>query len=424
MKKSLVFMLLLTFVASIAIIGCGPQDEPADASQDENVSESNGNEGEIDKPESLEIWSNDDEYQYAAIEYLVQQFEEETGIEVIVTPYTMHDQDEAFALDGPAGIGPDLIFQPHDRLGNLVTQDLVAPLEVDDTVWSDYTEDAVGAFTLDGNIYGVPLVMETMTLFYNKDLVDEMPATMDELYDLAEELTNRDNDEYGFLFEALGFYHTFPWIGGYGGYIFTQGSDGNYDVDDIGLNTDGTIRAHEEIQSLFDRGILPRTVNAEVVNGLFTEGKVGVVLSGPWSLASYSEALGDSLGVAPMPVLANGEKPTPFAGVKGWLVSNFSDDKYWASQLALHLTTAESQAYYYEETGEIPARPDAEIDNVYAEAFLEQTQTAIPMPNIPEMNQVWDPMDNAQEFNANGDDPHEFLDEAVQEIIDTIGLMQ
>ncbi|MFA9556388.1 extracellular solute-binding protein [Evansella sp. AB-rgal1] len=430
-----IMLMAMMVVLSLMVIACGPDNDPP-ANNGDNNSATNGNNDSTndgtnnsasdvpEKPESLEIWANDDEYQFAAVEYLVQQFVEETGIEVTVTPRLMADQDEAFQLDAPGGIGPDLIFQPHDRLGNLVAQNLLAPLEASEDVLAQYTEDAIGAFSMDGVVYGAPLVMENTALYYNKDLVPEVPSTMEELYELAEELTNTANDEYGFLFEALNFYHVHPWIGGYGGYVFAQDAEGNYDPDDIGLNNEGTIAAFEEIQSLFDRGLIPRSVTEDVLNGLFTDGKVGMVVSGPWALANFSGALGDSLGVAPIPTLSNGEEPTPFAGVKGWLVSNYSDNTYWASQLALHLTTADSQAYYYAETGEIPARPDADVDNPFAEGFLQQSQTAIPMPNIPEMNQVWGPMEDSLQFNANGDDVQEILEEAVDEIRANIELMQ
>ncbi|MGM0920364.1 MAG: sugar ABC transporter substrate-binding protein [Bacillota bacterium] len=408
----------------MVLVGCGPEDNETGGGTTNVVDTDDGNEAVPEKPESLEIWANDDEYQFAAVEHLVKQFEEEHGIEVEVTPRLMANQDEAFALDAPGGIGPDVIFQPHDRLGNLVAQNLLAPLEIDEDTLAEFTEDAVGAFTIDGKVYGAPLVMENVALYYNRDLVDEVPSTMEELYDLAEKLTNSANDEYGFLVDALGFYTTFPWIGGYGGYVFQQDEEGNYDETDIGLNNEGAVQAYEEIQSLFDRGIIPRSVTGEVVDGLFTDGKVGMAVSGPWSYAGYSSALGDSLGVAPLPKLSNGKEPTPFAGVKGWLVSAYSDSTYWASQLAAHLTSAESQAYYFAETGEIPARPDADIDSEFAEAFLEQSKTTIPMPNIAEFDQVWDPMADSLQFNAEGGNPQEILDDTVAEIQSNIQTMK
>lgn len=438
MKRASLYCATL-FLAGVTLTACGPDDNDNGTVSNntntdvnntnvndsgENEAEASGNNGEPEKPESLEIWANDDEYQYAAVQELASQFEEETGIEVEVTAYLMAEQDEAFALDGPSGIGPDLIFQPHDRLGNLTSQNLLAPIEADEETMSEYTEDAVQSLTLDGETYGVPLVIENTALYYNQDLVDEVPETMDELYDLAEELTDASNDEYGFLFEALNFYHVYPFVGGYGGYVFPQDEDGNYDTDDIGLDNEGSVEAYAEVQSLFDRGILPRSVDEDVINGLFTDGNVGMAISGPWALANFSEALGDSLGVAPIPTLSNGEEPTPFAGVKAWMVSNYSDHTYWASQLAVHLTTADAQAYYYEETGEIPARPDAEVDSEFAEAFLEQSQTATPMPNIPEMGQVWDPMEDSLQFIADGEEPQPVLENAVTEIEDYIMMME
>ncbi|QKS72979.1 extracellular solute-binding protein [Paenalkalicoccus suaedae] len=423
---------LTVLLSSVVVLtACGPDNEEFTQNEgatntpvNENTDDTSDSADEPEMPESLEIWANDDEYQFAAIEELASQFTEETGIDVVVTPYLMADQDEAFALDGPSGIGPDLIFQPHDRLGELTSQNLLAPLEVSEDALSEYTEEAVQSFTLDGEVYGVPLVIENTALYYNRDLVEEVPETMEEVYALAEEMTDAANDDYGFLFEALNFYHVFPWIGGHGGYVFSQDADGNYDTDDIGLASEGAVTAYEEVQSLFDRGIIPRTVDEDVINGLFTDGKVGMVVSGPWALANFSDALGDSLGVTTIPTLSSGEEPTPFAGVKGWLVSNYSDSTYWASQLALHLTTADAQSYYYDETGEIPARPDAEVTSEFAEAFLEQSQTAIPMPNIPEMGQVWAPMEDSLQYIADGEEPAEVLEEAVEEIRDYIMMME
>ncbi|MCR6097235.1 extracellular solute-binding protein [Salipaludibacillus agaradhaerens] len=423
MKRFIVSLGMSILVVS-ALAGCGPDDDTETETSNANNTVNDHNEtGEPEKPDSLEIWANDDEYQFAAVQELVSQFEDEYGIEVEVTAYLMADQDEAFALDAPGGIGPDVIFQPHDRLGDLTSQNLLAPLEVDEDTLAEYTEEAVTAFTLDGEVYGAPLVMENTALYYNKDLIDAVPETMDELYELADSLTDASHDEYGFLFEALNFYHVYPWIGGYGGYVFSQDDEGNYNIDDIGLDNDGAVEAYEEVQSLFERGILPRSVDEDVINGLFTDGKVAMAVSGPWAMASYSEALGDSLGVAPLPELSNGNTPTPFAGVKGWLVSNYSENTYWASQLALYLSTADAQSYYYEETGEIPARPDATVEDEFAEAFLEQSQSAEPMPNIPEMGQVWDPMEDSLQFNAEGQDPGEILEEAVEEIHDYIDMM-
>lgn len=42
------------------------------------------------------------------------------------------------------------------------------------------------------------------------------------------------------------------------------------------------------------------------------------------------------------------------------------------------------------------------------------------MPNVPEMSQVWEPMGNALQFIAKGDNPKAVLSEAVKTIQDKI----
>ena len=47
------------------------------------------------------------------------------------------------------------------------------------------------------------------------------------------------------------------------------------------------------------------------------------------------------------------------------------------------------------------------------------------MPNIPEMSQVWEPMNNALTFVANGDaTPEEVMPLAVMQIMENIEMMK
>ncbi|MED3748082.1 ABC transporter substrate-binding protein, partial [Geobacillus stearothermophilus] len=52
--------------------------------------------------------------------------------------------------------------------------------------------------------------------------------------------------------------------------------------------------------------------------------------------------------------------------------------------------------------------------------FAEQIQYGEPMPNVPEMSQVWEPMSNALQFIAKGENPKAVLGEAVKTIQDKI----
>ncbi|MEW9501623.1 extracellular solute-binding protein [Jeotgalibacillus marinus] len=381
---------------------------------------------EAEKPESLKVWVNPVEDQKAALDEIFSKYTEETGIEIEATPMNMLDQIEALNLDGPAGNGPDLFFQPHDRIGNIILQNLATPVDLGDAE-GEYSETAIEAVTFDGEIWGAPLVVETYGTFYNKDLVDEAPTTMEELMAIAEEQTDTSTDTYGFLMEAANFYFSYPFFGANGAYVFNN-KGGEYDVSDIGLNNEGAVAGGELIQSWYQSGYIPVEMEADVMNGLFQDGKVATVITGPWSIPAYEEALNDSLGTAILPTV-DGNKATSFVGVKSWMLSEYSDNKEWATDLMKFITNEENSTLYFEQAGELPANQaalesDAVTSNELIAPFAEQIQYGTPMPSTPEMQQVWDPINDALHFIGQGDDVQEVLDEAVQQIKDNIAALQ
>ncbi|KAI7273303.1 hypothetical protein KC345_g7010 [Hortaea werneckii] len=376
-----------------------------------------------EKPKSLTIWPDDNADKVAVITELTKKYTEKTGIEVIVKPVAMNDQPETLGLDGPAGKGPDLFYQP--GIGSLVVKGLVQPVKADDSVLGIYTPESLSALSQDGTLYGLPLVTETYALFYNKKLVAEAPKTMADLEKLAAEKTNEKKQEYGFLFEATNFYYAWAFMGGSGGYIFQPDGNGSFDIHDIGLNKEGTVKGLQLIQDWFKKGYLPKGVNGDIVGGLFGQGKVAAIINGPWAITDLKKQLGDDLAVAPLPTMADGTHPTSFIGVKGWMLSQFSKSPEWASDLAAFLTNEENALTYYQKTGEVPPvtavlnNPEL-TGNPLVVGFSEQIKSGIPFPTVPELDHVWDPMANALKFAAEGQDVQAALDDAVKQIEDKI----
>ena len=129
-----------------------------------------------------------------------------------------------------------------------------------------------------------------------------------------------------------------------------------------------------------------------------------------------------NIGVAPMPKLPNGENFKTFIGVKGWHVSNFSKNKEWATKLVEWITNEENAKIRYEKTAEIPPvksliEDPVIADNEGASAVAVQSQYGVPMPNIPEMAEVWEPAASALQLVAtNKQKPKAALDEATKTI--------
>ncbi|KMK74746.1 extracellular solute-binding protein [Alkalihalobacillus pseudalcaliphilus] len=422
MKKVLGTVVTLLLVLLLA--ACGPdREETGDTDTGGTDTDNGGTEVEAEKPEELTMWVNDEEDQLDAYEMIAEKFEEEHGIPVKITEFSMLDQMDAISLDGPAGRGPDLFFQPNDRLGQAVLEGLAREIELTEEQLEGYTEGAIQAFSYEGVQYGIPAVTETYALYYNKDLVDEAPQTFEDIETIAADLTNASNDEYGFLMEATNFYYLYPFLDAYGGYVFNQDADGAYDSKDVGLANAGSIEAAERIQGWFNDGFIPTGINGDIMNGLFEDGKVGAVISGPWNIPNYQAALGDSLAVVPLPMI-NDEPLASFSGVKGWLINEYTENYEWALELALYITNAESSLTYFETAAELPARTDVTIDDEFMASFSEQAEFAVPMPNIPAMSQIWGPMEDAFIHITQGSDVTEALEDAVQQIEADIELQE
>ncbi|WP_096155177.1 MULTISPECIES: sugar ABC transporter substrate-binding protein [Bacillus] len=424
MKKFLAIMMIAVLTLGV-LAACGPQRDtannnntPGGGDDDTDVTEG------VEKPASLSIWVNDAEAQKEGLDKIFAAYTEETGIEVKVTPISMLEQTDALALDGPAGTGPDIFFQPHDRIGDIVIRGLADPIDLGSDV-SLYSETAINAVTYDGEVYGVPQVVETYGLFYNKDLVsEEEVSTMEGLLKVAADQTDMNADKYGFLMEATNFYFVYPFFAGFGGYVFNNDGSG-FDASDVGLANGGAVEGGNLIQSWFQDGYIPREINGDIMNGFFQDGNVAAVITGPWNIPAYRDALGDKLGTAILPKLDNGDVPSSFVGVKTWMLSSYSKNPEWATDLMKFMTNFENSMTYYEYAGEMPANQKALEDekisgDAIIGAFAEQIQYGQPMPNIPQMSQVWEPMGNALQFIAGGDDVEEVLGEAVEDIEERI----
>ncbi|WP_413374965.1 extracellular solute-binding protein [Alkalihalobacillus sp. 1P02AB] len=408
-----IFGILSTVALSLALVACGPQES----------SEDNPEQAADTGSKELLVW--EDQEKSEGIADAIAEFEEihDVTVRVVEKPYAQQIED--LRLDGPAGTGPDVFTMPGDQIGTAVTEGLLKELNVGEDVQSIYTEAAMMSQMVDGKVYGLPKAVETTMLYYNKDLVseEELPTTLDGWYELSKEITG--DGTYGFLALFDQIYYAQSVLGGYGGYVFGQDADGNYDPTDIGLNTEGAIAGAEQIQQFYAEGLFPAGIIGEqgisVLDSLFSEGKAAAIISGPWNLEPFARA-GVDYGVTKLPELSEGDNMSAFMGVKSYNVSFYSKNAELAEELVKFLANEENSKTRYELTLEVPAVQALADDPVVTEsdaakAVAEQSQFSELTPNIPEMNEVWDPIDAALQTMATGRaTPQEALDQAVETI--------
>ncbi|GAK40239.1 maltose ABC transporter substrate-binding protein [Paenibacillus urinalis] len=366
----------------------------------------------------LTVWDGGD--QKGFIEEVAKAFEEKHGVKVTFTELGADKAMSQMVTDGPAGVGADVFAGVHDQIGQGVTAGVIMPNDwFEEDTKARNSEVAVNALTYDGILYGYPKSVETTAVFYNKDLIDAVPADWDGVKEFASTFNDTKSNKFAIMWDVGNGYNAFPFFGGYGSYVF--GSDGT-DPTDIGLNNEQGIEAATFLQSL--KEILPlnsSNINGDIRKSLFTEGKLAMNVSGPWDVGSLKEGVAN-LGVGVYPNLPNGEPMKPFSGVKSYFVNANTKYPNAAKLFADFITNAENQTKNFEMTGALPANTEAAASEAVkndeiASAFLAQFENSIPMPSIPAMAQFWSPMEAAlSELWNNNKDPKAAMDSMVEQM--------
>ncbi len=340
-----------------------------------------------DTPELL-IWADDTRAQ--VIEDLKGPFEEEYSVKITVQQLGFGDIRDQLRIAGPAGEGPDIIIGAHDWLGELVTNGLLAPVDLGDAA-ANFAPAAISAFTWEGQLYGVPYAIENIGFFYNTDLVETPPATWDEVRTMSKDIIDSGKAQYGWIRQEGDPYHFFPIQTAFGGYIFGLTDTGDYNAEDVGVDNDGSVASLQFVQGMLTDGLIPSGLDGNAAQTLFFDGEAAMYITGPWNIQGAIDA-GLNFAIAPIPAGPDGEPGRPFLGVQAFMVSAFSANPLLAQAFLTEWVASEdTQIALYEAGQRAPALLSAQekVDDPYLAQLAVAAEVGQPMPAIPAMSAVW-----------------------------------
>ncbi|MEW9699678.1 extracellular solute-binding protein [Paenibacillus sp. SI8] len=431
MKMKKMFVVLSALTMTLTATACGttttstPETQAPSTSAAPNVeAASTALDDKGIKPEpgaKLLVWDGAKERPFT--DEIAKQFKAKYNVDVQIDEVGPPDNVNRLTNDGPAGIGADVIVLPHNHLGRAVNAGLILPNDIfGESTKKENTESSIIAATSGDKIYAYPRSSETIAMFYNKKLVKTPPKSFDDVIAFSKTFTNKDQNKYGLIWEAGNFYFNYHFFAAGGGYVF--GKNGN-DPTDVGLNTEGAVSGMKLYASL-KKEVLPINagdINPDIKRSLFTKEEAAMDITGPWELAAYKTALGDNLGVAPVPTV-NGKTAITFAGVQELAVNAYTKYPNAAKLYAHFATSKEAQLQLFKTIGAVPTNKEAQNDpqiknDAFVSAFVEQSKNSVPMPSIPETENVWSPIGAAlSDIWNSGKDPKEALDNAVKQIKD------
>jgi multiple sugar transport system substrate-binding protein len=303
-KKALAMLLSVATVLSMA--GCGASgaapaadtgseaaapaaEAPAAEEEAEPTSIGSSVEGEL----TVTIW---DEGQRPGLQQIVDDWSAQSGVKATIQVVDWNNYWTLLEAGATGGELPD-VFWMHSNVAqkymeNDLLLDLTDRIAASDKIdMANYYDGIVKLYQSNGKQYAVPKDIDTIALWYNKTIFDEMGVaypddtwTWQDFADAAKKLTN--DDHWGYAIapgnNQEGYYNT---IYSMGGYVISD------DKKKSGMDDPKSIEAVKLFTDMIADGSCPdlATVSETAPNELLCAGKVAMSINGSWMLAGYRD---------------------------------------------------------------------------------------------------------------------------------------
>ncbi len=265
---------------------------------------------------------------------------------------------------------------------------------------NDYMAGPYASDHYNGKIYGVPQVTDTLSLLYNKDLftkagISTPPKTWDELKTDALAVKAKTGANGAFL-NAAG-YFALPFIYGEGGDLV------DVNAKKITIDDAKALKAVGIAQDLLKSGAAVTDVTKDGYNNMqtaFKDGKVAMVINGPWSTADDLKGSAfsspDNLGIATVP--AGSVKAGAPVGGHNLVVYAGSKNLDAGYLFVAYLNSAANQAAIAAKNNVLPTRSSAYADpqvsgNKVLSAFADPLKSAVGRPPLAGASDLFTPLD-------------------------------
>jgi multiple sugar transport system substrate-binding protein len=352
--------------------------------------------------ERLELWGLGREGEVVAD--MIPEFERRNpNIHVVVQqiPWTAAHEKLLTAHVGDST--PDIA-----QMGNTWIPEFVAMNALDDVgpfvgaggiERNDYFPGIWATNVVDKTLYGIPWYVDTRVLFYRSDILAGVgfpkgPATWAEWTEAMKRIHDRKKSKWGILFPTNEWE---PIVN----LALTNGSGI--------LSEDGTRGAFRQPAfatafafyiDAFRKGYAPAVSNTQIANlyQQFAQGDFAMYITGPWNVGEFRRRLPPSMqdkwATAPLPA-RDASQPTgiSMAGGSSLVVFRASQHKRAAQKLIEFLSDPDQQVKFYQFTGDLPARRSAWrskalTDEPHFAAFREQLEHVVPLPKVPEWEEI------------------------------------
>ncbi len=300
-------------------------------------------------PLTITIW---DEGQRSGLQQIVDDWSAQSGVKATIQVVDWNNYWTLLEAGAVGGELPD-VFWMHSNVAQMYMEndlllDLTQKIASSDKInLSNYYEGITKLYNSKGKQYAVPKDIDTIALWYNKTIFDEMGVaypdetwTWDDFAAAAKKLTNASH--WGYAIQPgnnqEGYYNT---IYSMGGYVISD------DKKTSGFDNPNTIKAVKLFTDMIAAGYCPdlNTVSETAPNELLCAGKVAMSINGSWMLAGYrdNEYSAANCDVAVLPFTKTPADRVSIYNGLGWAAAANGKNTEAAWSLIEYLGTKEAQ---------------------------------------------------------------------------------
>lgn len=264
----------------------------------------------------ITFWNNLTGADGVVMRQLIAQFNLENAGAIRVTETYVNEITHYSNIDNlvPLGRGPDVALMHSHRVSSYIEKGVVVPIDSYitnvDIKLEDYVEDVMSSLSIGGNIYGIPLDLHTVGIYYNKALLQKysipVPTNRAELIQAAltvQEGENRSNF-YGFpLSTAWPSEWTFTTA------LFQNGGNEILDPETPGYNNTIGVKAMKTVADLIHvYHLSPNTLGVDQDLFSFQNGDALFHIQGSWMLNAIKDSkVGNSFDIIPLSTMFTDE---------------------------------------------------------------------------------------------------------------------
>lgn len=358
---------------------------------------SSSSSADADGTVELTVWTGFTGGDAAGYQQIVEDFNaSQDGIHVTMSAEPWDTIQQKLPSAWMTGQGPDIATPASDPnvVAQYVKTNSVLPLTLtgdgDDRInVDDFAPALVDEFTYDDQIYAVPANYATLSLYYNKELLDaagvEPPTTVDELKAAAKTLTT--GDTYGLSLADNNTIQMWPVL---------QWLEGGDIVDDSGCSVLDTTEGKDSLQPWVDLvvndKISPVGQTGAESDALFSAGKAAMQINGPWAASGYREA-GIDLGITTVPLDSSGD-PVTLGSTAPLAISAKTEHPQEAQEFLAYWTSEATQKEFSLSTGfpslrtDLADDPDLAADETVSVFASQVAGSRLYLPQVTEATKV------------------------------------